>query len=961
MMDTQTDDGTSTLSTVMDYAVAIQRVGGGQFTGRFSLAGQQAFASFYGAPFFALSRLAPETIGSPGSTLLFVTPDSSVAADGGRWLSLYAKACSPGQKLNLTVCIPGKPPSGKAPKPLLFQPPQQALIKDWRKHLQALDTPPDLVIFQPLDFDDLVSAADTFSRHAAGRKVLVSCATRVDTLIAREVLTSRGYTASEIVGFPLMEGVPQHHASGAWWQSFKVPPKTEAEAATHSDDALKRAYQVFHGHLRLVNVAKDREEIAAIYATRTLEHVEDVEAVRAARILPIGGVCLDSGRLFSRRNDDDGASFVWDEKVLSPDLVATAPADSSALGQDEDRLALMLWLTEVMSEQARRDEAVVPDEDDPRSEALDPPDVSLPGSQLDSLADTPSAIEPQSSAQLDTESTAEAAESMLAPTRPRLSRSAGTVNVLAMAAMLGKAGLSSVSSFETAKKHILDWLANKGFRSLDAASNHHVEHTDGEVTIETDGQSIWAMRFDDRRAMDDGAIWRVEVTLLGKGAHAISVRMAQVRSSEDAPPPVASGVPGVVAKIAQQIGLQDAGVPLVDIAQPLTGSKDAVWLGRLLLNPHRMQPVIAISGNIDKSADRLAKRLAGVAHVVRVDNAASESLIRSFGRDRSVYGNAVRLYRPGFTPDTDTYQHPIWVLKGTALPKWLADDLFEHACAISLEVGDLEERAPSFQTIRNLLAEGRQAASEKRLAELRQQAESLATSAEEKIARLQAINQELDAALNEQKAQNKYLAEQATQADSELQATRRERNAALEEVRQLKFQLSTQWNEVDTGYAETDDTIEYPDNWDDLETWVELYGQDRLVLHPKAAKAARESPFKDIPLAYKAFDYLVRYYIPMRTRSSDDHEAYERSKQALAELGLEESDVGTADDIKRYKHEYKRLYNGKEVTLDRHLKRGVGFGGDFQFRLYFYYDDAEEKVLVGHLPTHLTNRLSHNG
>ena len=469
------------------------------------------------------------------------------------------------------------------------------------------------------------------------------------------------------------------------------------------------------------------------------------------------------------------------------------------------------------------------------------------------------------------------------------------------------------------------------------------------------------MRFDDRRSMENGVIWRVEITLLGVGTSAISVRMAQVRSSVEAPPPVASGVPSVVAKIAQQIGLQDAGVALIDSAQHLKGSKDALWLRRLLLNPDRSHPVIAISGKIDQSADRLAKRLAGVAHVVRIDNALSDSLIRSFGRDRSVYGNTVRLYHPGFTVDSDSNQHPIWPLKGTMLPKWLADDIFEQACAISLEIGVLEERAPSFQTIRNLLAEGRQAASELRLSELRRRAESIASSAEGRISQLEAINQELEAALSEQKSQVKQLLDLAAQADAELQATRSELNTTLEELRKLKFQIISQWKIVETGYTEFDDYVEYPDNWDDLETWVELYGQNRLVLHPRAAKAARESPFKDIPLAYKAMDYLVRYYVPMRTRSPDDHDAYQRSKQALAELGLEESDVGTADEIKRYKKQYKRLYEGKEVTLDRHLKRGVGFGGDFQFRLYFYYDIKAEKVLVGHMPTHLTNRLTHNG
>lgn len=959
MMESPANGNLASPITVMDCIAAIQGVGSGQFTSRFAEEGQQFFASFYGAPFFALSRLAPEAIDRLDSNLLLITSDITLAADGGRWLSLYAKAFRPTTKLNLAVCVPSKPRSLKPPKPLLFQPPQQILVKDWRKHLEALDAPPDVLIFQPPSFDDLVSAADELCRHAAGRKVLVTCATLLDSLIARQLMDGHGYAIGEAIGFPLSEEEPQHHAPGAWWFSAIIPAACDAKPVSPEFIApLRLAYRIFHGHLRQAKDGKDRELLAAIYATRSTEKVEDTDAVRAVRILPAGGICLSTGRFFSEVAGDDDRGFRWEEKVLSADLLTTAPEESTARTQDEDRLALTLWLAKAMTEEAHREEPVLPEHENDDTKGPDSVDEAT---QMASPSKEPSAIEAESSVPVVSGISADPVDAAPAPTRSRLSRSAGTVNVLALAALLGKAGSTSAPAFERAKKLVLDWLANKGFRSLDAAGNHHVEHVDGEVTIETDDQGIWALRFDDRRSMEDGAIWRVEVTLLGKGAAAISVRMAQVRSSEDAPPPVASGAPGVVAKIAQQIGLQDAGVALVDAAQQLTGSKDAPRFLQQLLNPHRSQPVIVVSGNVDQSADRLAKRLVGVAHVVRIDNALSDSLIRTFGRDRSVYGNAVRLYRPGFTADSDAYQHPIWALKGTVLPKWLADDLFEHACAISLEVGDLEERAPSFQAIRNLLAEGRQAASEHRLAELRRQAEGLASSAEEKISQLQAINQELEAALSEQKTQNRHLLELATQADGELQTTRRERNAALEEVRQLKFQISNQWNEVETGYVESDDQVEYPDNWDDLETWVELYGQGRLVLHPKAIKAAHESPFKDIPLAYKAMDYLVRYYVPMRTRSADDTDAYQRSKQALAELGLEESDVGTADEIKRYKQEYKRQYDGREVTLDRHLKRGVGFGGEFQFRLYFYYDDKAEKVLVGHMPTHLTNRLTHNG
>jgi hypothetical protein len=954
-MNEQCAHGDRDLSSVLDYAAAIQRIGAGQFTNRFSLEGQRAFASFYGAPFFAMSKLAPESIEALGANLLLISANPGIADDGGRWLSLFAKAHKPSQKFNLTVCVPSKPRSGKAPKPLLFQPPQQVLMKDWGKHLEALDAPPAVVIFQPLSLEDLESATEKFSRYAAGSKILVTCHTHPDTVIARRLLELYGYPVGEILSFPLINEEPQQHANGAWWFSA-ITPSLEAKTNPTAEalEELRVAHRAFIGYLGSATNGDDRGSIAAVYATRSTESVEGVKDVDSVRTLPRGGICLATGRFFSRSEDSAELDSKWEEaEPISAELLAAVPAAA------QDRLALMLWLGRSVFKSAKENTQVGPD--CPEVQVAEAIAESSEESTFENKVQPELADRSKEPAFADRQVPDEGGITHLKAPRPRLSRSAGTVNVLAMAALLGNEEVGSHVAFENAKKHVLQWLANKGFKSLDAVNNHHVEHTDGEVTIETDGEGTWAMRFDDRRSMEDGAIWRVEIALLGRGAAAVSLRMSQVRSNEGAPPPIASGVPGVISKIVQHIGLQDAGVSLADAAKKLKGGNGAGWFFQLLLNPHRTQPIIAISGNVDSSADRLAKRLAGVAHVVRIDNALSESLNRRFGRDRSVYGNAVRLYRPGFAIDNDAYQHPVWVLKGGVLPKWVADDLFEQACAISLEVVDLEDRAPSFQAIRNLLAEARQKASEHRLAELRQQAESRASSAEEKISQLQAIAQELEAALREQKAQNKYLAEQAKIRDDEIQATRRERNAALEENRQLKFQLSHQWGEVESDYDEADDQVEYPDSWDDLETWVELYGQNRLILHPKAAKAARDSPFKDVPLAYKAMDYLVRYYVPMRTRSENDTDAYQRSKQALAELGLEESDVGTADEIKRYKKEYKRLHDGREVTLDRHLKRGVGFGGEFQFRLYFWYDDVAQQVLVGHMPTHLTNRLSHNG
>lgn len=981
-MDTKVKDESVSFSTVADYAAAIQRVGAGQFISKYRETGQRFFASTYGAPFFALSRFAPEVIASPEKNLVVISPDPSLAADGGRWLSLYAKIHT-SRRFSLTLCFPYKPLGGKAPKPLLFQPPQQ-VVKNWRKHLEALSTPPDVVIFYPENFAELESAASEFILRAAGCKILVSCFTRMDSLIARRLLALHGYANSDIVGFDIADSEPQHFASGAWWFSAVVPDEEKKQSPDVAlIEELRTAHRQLVRNFRQVDTREGRADIAAAVATRATDSVDGTD-VQAIRLSPVEGIDLASGRFFKVNDATEGAGFTWDDTVMSADLLALQPPVDLDIAEDEDRLAVWCWISHALAQDAERelkkmtaDEASAPTPESAGAEAKSSASVETDESNSELVAApeampivegaehiaVESAIVPTEAEQVadaNVEPVTSAPRSSLRG-RSRLSRSAGTVNVLALAARLGKEGTDAETSFDTAKAKILDWLRSKNFVIADANTNSHVELPDGEVTIETDGEAIWSMRFDDRRSMEDGAIWRVEATLLGQPAPAISLRLIQVRSSEDAPPPVASGVPQVVSGIATHVGLQDAGEQLRNTAVKLKRESDSLWLGRLLLNPHRTQPVIVISGEVDSSANRLAKRLAGVAHVVSINDGIVNQMIRVFGRERAVFGNAVRLYRPGFTADANPYQHPTWALKGTQLPKWLANDVFEEACAISLEAGDLDDRAPSFQSVRNLLAAKRMAMSEQRISELRKQAESVESSKNEKIHQLQEMRDEQDAMLAIYREENDKLTRQVEQFKRDLQAALLERDTAAEEVRQLNYRLNNQWaDEAGNDSAQNEETY-YPDSWDDLEDWVELYGENKLVLHEKAIKAARSSPFKDIPLAYKAMEWLVKHYIPMRTRSADDNETRERCQQALDALGLEESDVGTAKNIKRYKQEYKRQYEGRQITLDRHLKSGVGFGGDYQFRLYFHYDDDANKVVVGHMPTHLTNRLTHQG
>ncbi|MBK7044098.1 MAG: hypothetical protein IPH50_10680 [Rhodanobacteraceae bacterium] len=704
--------------TVADYAFAVESLSSGRFTGLLTVDNRKLFASLYGAPFAAIARLAPEVLEKSSASLLIADTTGLLAAESGRWLSLYARARNSSGKLTCTICVPVRPRSmRRPPKPLLFQPAQQVLVKHWSKHLSDLDTPPDiLILYVPDRFDKIEAMAEDLCKTSKGRKVLLACHSRAEVLLVQALLHVWGCQLVDTVSYDLDSGESRPFAPGAWWVSV-VPPKDfgSNRPSEEVQAPLRLAFQCFWDFIQQSDGQEAVNQVATVFSTRTTRHIGG-ESINAVRLSLNESIDLASGRYFSIREVAGEESIVWSDRQLSSDDLVRAPKENTEVLPDEDRLNIMLWLGAALNEAVQRDEeAAVGDLSTIVSETAASQEAALPG-EAETLAhseavETPLAAFGRQVAPVPSTSAA-------LPRRSRLSRSAGTVNVLALAALL-EARARLGPGLRHRNIPAVGWLRSKGFIISDASMNAHVELSGGEVSIETDGADIWSMRFDDRRTMDQGAIWRIEATLIRLPRPAISLRLVQVRSSEDAPPPPDSGAyrrwsppsPG-------EVRLEDAGVALSNAAVHLSGDKQFRWLAQLLLNTNRTQPVIVICGEVDDSANRLAKRLTGVAHVVCIDHGISAHLVRVFGRDRSVFGHAVRFYRPGFKAEADPDQHPLWTLKGAQLAKWLANDIFEEACAISLEADDLEDRAPSFQAVRSHLAELRLASSEQRISRL---------------------------------------------------------------------------------------------------------------------------------------------------------------------------------------------------------------------------------------------------
>lgn len=97
----------------------------------------------------------------------------------------------------------------------------------------------------------------------------------------------------------------------------------------------------------------------------------------------------------------------------------------------------------------------------------------------------------------------------------------------------------------------------------------------------------------------------------------------------------------------------------------IQGFDNGEGLAAEILNPGRTVPIVVISSSSDGLAlprldENLDDDLAGLANVFTIDADAAWALTDDFGRLRSCYNGAVRVYWPRFQRADDPYRHPLW-------------------------------------------------------------------------------------------------------------------------------------------------------------------------------------------------------------------------------------------------------------------------------------------------------------
>jgi hypothetical protein len=396
-----------------------------------------------------------------------------------------------------------------------------------------------------------------------------------------------------------------------------------------------------------------------------------------------------------------------------------------------------------------------------------------------------------------------------------------------------------------------------------------------------------------------------------------------------------SSVPRVIGDLIRSPGLHDYGVVLTDAPSSLPTDKDLEQLISLLENKQRTRPIVVFSAwaGIDAYSDAraAAQKLAGLAHVYVLTDQQSWALTERLGREFSVWKGAIRTYYPGFNPRIDEVtQHP------PATREWLESRfggldrfysvLVSSFAARTIRDASLEETLPSFRAVKQAI--------------LQKQIANLSGASKKKTAREKLLEQ--NNALLTQQVQEKT--DEFNLADAEVKQTEAERDQCRSQISSLMAKIDSLEQRIGIAALQ----IDYPDSFDSLDEWALKHLAGRLIVLNRASRAARKSPFNEPALVYKCLERLARTYVDARRSGAPVENLFN-------DLGVHLERTGDPVRLSQWKEEYFIPHRTKSEFLEWHLKRGSDKNEANTLRIYFFYDEDDQQVIVGHLPGHLTN------
>jgi len=338
----------------------------------------------------------------------------------------------------------------------------------------------------------------------------------------------------------------------------------------------------------------------------------------------------------------------------------------------------------------------------------------------------------------------------------------------------------------------------------------------------------------------------------------------------------------------------------------------------------------------------LSHRLCGTAHVVRIFPEASFLLSDRIEKYLSVFDYGVRIYRPtSSVEEDDVHRHPLFTKQHISRVDTdrLLTNIALDAFRASVERNLQRQAIPSFAQIKSANAT-------LRFDEAREHGKSASS-----------LEAQLAAALAAKKASEVQAEESlalAVQEETERMAAEAERDqergrsAAMgARIRALEQQLRSIQGSPQTSLR--------PTSYQEMIAWIQTEFAGRIQMCGKALRGLRDSKYENIDLVCDIIELLATSYVDSKRGTES---AWHRFEAEISRWGVEFSKSISDTRAGEQGDEYFVTYRGRKRFLEWHLKRGNSRDPRRDLRIYFFWDEEDEEVVLGYLTGHLDNRLT---
>ena len=508
---------------------------------------------------------------------------------------------------------------------------------------------------------------------------------------------------------------------------------------------------------------------------------------------------------------------------------------------------------------------------------------------------------------------------------------------------------------------VLPFVAKSLYTKLpsEAAEHRSFEIQDGDRLCEciaVPERMLWAIRF--KFASKDGTAWYYDLALVREDNRLIFGMKIDTAFGADVKA-LQANLPLVESLLG--CGLLAQGRPVTANLWQVNTPEDVAELLALLEDPRRSLPVIAVSAVNWKAwrftphapgylvnASYLADRVKGYAIIAQITFRGAYALTDAVGKTWSVFDGACRTYFPKVDFDNGSPAHHPFNLKDK-IWFWEYEGERGERGFTSYLIDTAHRVASTSRTDWSglyFVPDARILAAELEMAH----AAHLANAPERELAmrnHIAALQRKLQTAEDENADWLGEL-EKATEQAEYLQ----QENAALRlQLDALRAHLIRQSGES------PDKEIPIPNSYKVMGEWVKEHLAGRLVLLPRAERAASKAEYTEVGMVYRALLILANEYRDSRMGTGTD----KAFRDALAQHGM---DFSGSIDRSRAGQEGEAYYvnypigTTQRVFLQFHLERGNRHENRYCMRVYFFWDDDTNQVVVGWLPSHLSNRIS---